>query len=393
VTQPKVVLGVTIDDSLQFLNGYPEFLVARGWQVHIVSGPGPRLNKLRQCPGVSTYPMKMRRRPGPFEDLLALARWILLIRRVRPNAVSVGTPKAGLLGTLAAFVMRVPVRVYLLRGLRLETSTGLRRSILTAIEKLAMRSATDIVAISPSLRLRAIDLRLVSPDKIRVVGHGSSNGVDTENFDSRRFSNEDLNSLRERIGLVTGIPTIGFVGRLTRDKGLFDLSEAMRLLSVERASCQLLVVGGVDDVSGSEALKTLSSLDIPVTVVGHVDNPAAYYAVMDIFCLPSFREGFGNAVVEASSMGVPVVISDATGIIDTIDEGRTGISTPVGDPAQLAEGLRRILSDPAFADELGSNGRAWVRARFARKSVQQNYADDLATTVALRFKRRKGEAT
>ena len=240
----KIVLAVTIDDSLQFLRGYPEYLVERGWEVHVVSNAGPRLAQLSSMAHVHTHAIKMDRRPNLVQDMRSLSRWLALTRRIRPVAVSVGTPKAGLLGTVSAWALRVPIRIYLLRGLRLETSTGVSRSMFALAERIAMMCATHVLAISPSLRRRAVELRLVSAAKIRVLGHGSSNGTDTAEFDSSRFDISELNRLRRECGLVPGIPVVGYVGRLTRDKGLFVLADALDALFAQGTSAQLLVVGG-----------------------------------------------------------------------------------------------------------------------------------------------------
>lgn len=377
----RILLAVTIDDSLQFLRGYPEYLVDNGWDVHVVSNAGPRLQELENAEGVWVHPIRMARSPAPLSDLVALLRWVILIWRIHPDAVSVGTPKAGLLGITAAFLNRVPVRIYLLRGLRLETSRGFRRQILIAVERFSMSWATHVLAVSNSLRDQALAMKLTRSGKIRVVGHGSSNGVDVVEFDPARFTDASSTDLADEIGLRPGVCTIGFVGRLTRDKGLHVLVEALQILSDRGIECQLLVLGGVDDKSGQQMLEGLHQLKIAVVVVGYVDAPARYYALMDIFCLPSFREGFANVVLEASSMAIPVVVSNATGMLDTIQEGRTGTASPVGDALLLATSLGRIASKCAETADWGRNGRQLVKDRFRRQTVQASYANDLRDLV------------
>lgn len=382
LTSKTVVLGVTSDVSLHLLRGFPEHLAARGWHVHLVSSAGPRLELFDGSSAISVHSLEMQREPSPLHDFRSLFSWVRLLRRIRPDVVSVGTPKAGLLGAVAAYLVRVPVRVYLLRGLRLETSRGVKRWILTLAERVTMRCSTDVLAVSESLRKRAVDLRLTSDVRIRVLAAGSSNGVDTSEFDPARFAAISLSSLRDEIGLSAEIPTIGFVGRLTKDKGLYDLASALEILSKDGVMHQLLVVGGKDDASSADTLTRLKSLNIPVITVGHVQEPAQYYALMDVFCLPSYREGFPNAVLEASSMGVPVVVSDATGMPDSMEDNVTGISTPVSDPAQLAQALKLLLTDHDLASSMRVSAREWVRSRFERAAVQAAFADDLDRSLA-----------
>lgn len=388
MSRKRIVLAVTVDKSLQLLEGYPEYLVQRGWEVHVVSSRGPLLEALSAMPNVHVHALEMHRVPKLTDDLRALRAWRRLLRRIRPTAVFVGTPKAGLLGSLAASITRVPLRVYLLRGLRLETSRGISRQILSLTERLAMLCATDVIAISPSLRQRAIDLRLVASRKIRVLGHGSSNGVDMSEFDPERLEKSQLSGIRAELGLDPSLPTVGYVGRLTRDKGLFVLADALDQLVANGVKINLLIVGGIDDPSGAEALARLRQLSIPIIAAGHVLRPAAYFPLMNVLCLPSLREGFGNAVIEASAMRVPVVVSDATGVIDSVKDGVTGFVSPVEDSTRLSELLGDVLANPSLQSTMGMDGRKWVSQHFAREDVQKNYADDLEAIVNARSKDR-----
>jgi hypothetical protein len=147
-----IVLATTVDVSLTLLKGFPAFLVSRGWDVHVVSSGGPRLSALGEIDGVTVHVIPMRRAPSPFADAIALRAWVRLLRRLQPTVVSLGTPKASLLGLVAARICRVPARQYLLRGLRLHTTRGVLRAVLRISERMAMAMSTDVVAVSASLR-------------------------------------------------------------------------------------------------------------------------------------------------------------------------------------------------------------------------------------------------
>lgn len=388
MTRPRVVLAVTIDDSLQFLRGYPELLVERGWDVHVVSTPGVRLSELSVVQGVTTHAINMERTPNPLRDIKGLFLWLRLIRRLRPDAVSVGTPKAGLLGTLAAWIMRVPARIYLLRGLRLETSSGIRRRLLALAERVAMASASSVVAVSHSLADLAASMHLASATKIQVLGLGSSNGVDTKEFRPGRIDAASLRELAARVGIDLTIPVIGFVGRLTRDKGLHVLADAVKTLQNDGMRVQVLLLGGVDDETGKLGLRLLKATGSDVFAVGHVREPSAYYSLMSVLCLPSYREGFVNVILEASASGVPVVASDATGVRDAVVSGRTGLTSAVGDAPAMAANLANILLNPALGRKLGANGREWVVANFERDTVQTRYAQHLEASLPPDARRR-----
>lgn len=371
ISTPSIVLGVTADTSLMLMRGFPEFLRDAGWNVHVVSSPGPLLDALNKVEGVHAHGLAMARQPSPFSDLRALFAWVRVLRDTRPTVTSVGTPKAGLLGGLAAVLVRIPRRVYLLRGLRLETATGAQRIVLTALERLAMRCATDIVAVSESLRQRAIELRLVAPDRIQVLGSGSSNGVDLVVADS--IDPGRVTELRKQLGIGDGAPVIGFVGRLTKDKGIDVLAAATRLLVERGVAHRLLVVGSVDDSQSGDLLATLRETGSHPIEAGHVTDPRPYYRLMNLLCLPTLREGFPNVVLEAAAAGIPTVTTDATGARDSVIDGVTGLISRAGDASSLADRLAELLTaTPAQRRKMGEMARERAEAEFARPLVWAN---------------------
>lgn len=368
MSRRRILLAVTIDDSLQFLRGFPDYLVAQGWEVHVVSSPGARLEALRTHDHVHVHPIPMKREPALLADLVSLIRWVALVRSIGPDVTSVGTPKAGLLGGIAALLNRVPKRVYVLRGLRLETTGGIKRQVLIALERVAVRSAHRVLSVSESLRQRAIVLGIVLPAKIAVLGAGSSNGVDPNKFRPASAASEGAD-LRAALGLVDGLPTLGFVGRLTADKGLDTLAETRRIL-VERAiDHQLLVVGGIDDHASPSVIDDLVTAGRPAIVTGRVSDTSPYYRLMDVFCLPTLREGFPNVVLEASASGIAVVTTNATGAIDSVVPGVTGLLAEVTSAVSFADQLEVLIGDRGRRKEIGASGREWVKSNFDRNSV------------------------
>ncbi|WP_166791561.1 glycosyltransferase family 4 protein [Cryobacterium sp. Hh38] len=366
---------MTADISLTLMRGFPEYLRDAGWEVHIVSTPGPVLTSLSGLNGVITHSLPMERQPSPVKDVLALAAWLHLLRKVRPDIVSVGTPKAGLLGGIASLLARVPERVYLLRGLRLETAHGFQRWVLLNLERLSLSTATQILAVSPSLRQRVISLGLVAPGKVRVLGHGSSNGVDLAAFSPTKISHERVASLATQLGIISDIPVVGFVGRLTHDKGLADLAVAREILTKRNIDHQILLVGEIDEGQDQDILVRLQAAGRPVVATGYVSNPIPYYCLMDVLCLPTLREGFPNVVLEAGASGLPTVTTNATGAVDSVIDGQTGLIAQVGDSRSLANKLEKLLLDPTSRSVMGSAAKAHVSKNFDRNLVWANLAE------------------
>jgi glycosyltransferase involved in cell wall biosynthesis len=212
--RPSIVVGITSPITCLVLKGRLRILREAGFQVILVSSPGKLLDHTAASEGVGAVAIPMERGITPIADLVSLCRLCRLLRRLKPDLVEFSTPKAGLLGTVAARLCGVPQRIYMLRGLKLETTTGLKRSVLLAAEKVAAACASVVICNSESLRAEAVALGVAPADKTLLLGEGSSNGVDMERF------SPGSSDVRERYGLPPNAPVVGFVGRLTRDKGL-----------------------------------------------------------------------------------------------------------------------------------------------------------------------------
>ena len=382
--KPRVIFSVSVPLALRLLRGFPEFMVENGWEVHVVSAPGPQFTAWAQDRRIHFHAIEMERNPSPLQDLKSLAAWIRLCRTVKPDLVSVGTPKTGLLGGLASWATRVPRRVYVQRGLRLETTKGIRRLVYWLTERVTVGVSHSVLAVSPSLLDVMVRLRLSRPEKILVLGSGSSNGVDVHEFEASAFRVGQVDELRRSLGLGVGIPTIGFVGRLTRDKGFDILETAITQLYKVGSTFNLLVVGGVDDSSSQATLERIHESGIKVVATGAVPDPAIYFQLMDLFCFPTYREGYPNVVLEASASGVPTITTDATGAVDSVIHGETGLIVPMGDPDSLARALTQMLSDKQELLRMGANARAHVEAHFDRPYVwrllNHYYLEQLAMT-------------
>lgn len=371
-----IVFGVTIDYQLRYHQGLYERLADAGWDVHIVAGTGPIGRALSAHPGVTVHVLDLARTPSPYADFRGLIWWMRLLRRWRPDVVVVGTPKAGLIGTVATRLTRVPVRVYELHGLRLECTRGLRRSLLRTMERISCAASTHVIAVGPSLRELSLSERLAAVRKIVVLGAGSPNGVDVDRFAVATSDEEARASLRADLGIPSSAQIVTFVGRLTADKGLRALTDAM--VAVERrAPVWLLLIGGIDDGSGlDEAHRLRETLD-RLSVVGEVDDVAPFLAISDVFCLPSRREGLPTVILEAFAAKVPVVATRATGIVDLVSDGVTGRLVPIDDVPALEQRLLEALQDTDASHRMAVAASRLVRVNFVRDEVQTRWIDTL----------------
>jgi glycosyltransferase involved in cell wall biosynthesis len=359
----RLVYVVTVAVTAEFLRGQLRHMRSLGYAVTLIAAPHPLLSTIAVREGVTVRPVEMARASSPRADLRSLLSLVRIFRELRPDVVNFGTPKAGLLAGLAAVVCRVPRRVYTVHGLRLEGVTGMTRRLLTATEWVACRSAHVVVCVSASLRERVVAMRLASARRAVVLGAGSCNGVDTEHY--RPATPDRAAELRAGLGIGPSDQVIGYVGRITRDKGLRELVDAYLAMRAGRPALKLLLVGEHDDTDpvDDDVRAVIDGTD-GILRPGWVADPADYYHCMDVFVLPSYREGLGQTALEAAASGVPVVASDATGARDTVVDGVTGVRVPQRDAAALAAGLSGLIDDPERARRMGHAGRRWMCAAF-----------------------------
>jgi glycosyltransferase involved in cell wall biosynthesis len=372
-----ILFGVTVDQSLKLMRGQPQYLASRGWHVHVVSAGDSHHDPkffLGTMTGVDHHSVPMVRTPAPMRDFFGLIQWWLLLRRVRPDVICLGTPKASLLGLLAGWCLSVPSRVYLIRGFRFESYGGLRRRLLVSVERVTARLATHVVAVSPSLLAVATAERVAAVSRLSVVGLGSSNGVRIPPYHGGAFPGSSRSIAKQALGLSSTVPIVGYVGRLTPDKGVLELANACVRLKRRGIDTQLLMVGAEDSVGYAEKIRAaLDDGGLTYAIHSYAEQPSDIMSMMDVFCLPSVREGMPNVTLEAAALGLPVITTEATGCRDSLLPGITGLTYPVGDVHELTSALAKLIGDEALRMAMGQAGASWVAARFERGAVWRAY--------------------
>ena len=367
---------MTVPVSLGFLTGQAAYVRRAGFDLHAVASPGTFLRAFGEREQVTVHAVPMERRITPLKDLRALWRLWRLLRRIRPAIVHAHTPKGGLLGMIAAWLARVPVRVYHMRGAPFVTATGARRAILRRTERISCALAHEVLAVSHGLRDVAIREGICPGGKIRVLLGGSGNGVDATG--RYRPQPEPVRlAARAELGIPPDALVIGFVGRLVREKGVAELAEAWRRLREEHPRLHLLVIGPEEEADALPA-SVLAALraDARVHLTGPDWNTPRLYAAMDVVALPTYREGFPNVPLEAAAMELPVVATAVAGCVEAVRDGVTGTLVPPRNPAALAVALRRYVSEPALRARHGAAGRRRVLAEFRQEAIWEALANE-----------------
>ncbi|MEJ2899308.1 glycosyltransferase family 4 protein [Acinetobacter sp. NS-4] len=314
----KFFLITTVPISLIFFKDQIAQL-NKDFDVTLISSPGKELESTAELEGVKYQPLTMKRDISIKNDIISLLKFLYLFAREQPNVIHCNTPKASLLGLLAGFITRVPVRIYYVHGLRYEGALGKKKKFLILLEKISCLCATHIIAVSYGIKQKLKNE--LTDKKVSVIHHGSANGMPVEKFLTENY---DDSAIRESYGITKQDFVFGFVGRLVADKGINELVYAFNML--EQENVKLVLVGGYEHELDPLSQETLDIIRTNPNILelGFQNDVKKFLAIMDLFVSPSYREGFGLSVLEANLMKVPVLVTSITGYSEIIQEGKNG---------------------------------------------------------------------
>lgn len=360
---------------LHHLEGQIRAAVAAGHEVHVITSPGEGFERIRDLGVASVRPLPIARQISPLADLRSLLGLLGALREIRPDLIHTNTPKAGLLGAVAAWLCRVPIRLHGFTGQAWMERAGLVRGIARLADRVIIALDTRCYADSLSQRDFLVAEGIATPDNTRVLGAGSLGGVDLKRFDADRLRAAGIQA-RDRLGIGPDTMVIVFVGRVTRDKGIVELVSAFRYLK----NASLVLVGPFEPERDPLPADTVEEIaqNPAIHATGYDPQPENYLAFADLLCLPSYREGFGNVVIEAAALGLPCLGTRIVGLQDAVVDGVTGVLVPPKDEAALARALAELLADDHRRSVLGAAARRRVLAEFDAEVVNRRLLQEYA---------------
>ncbi len=370
---PRLIHITTVPHSLHFLIGQIGYMRSKGLEVETISSVDDKLEVFLKQEPVRHHAIAMSRSFSPLRDLVACWKLYRTFRARQPDIVHVHTPKAGLLGMIAACFANVPVRIHHIHGLRFTTLTGWRRQVVLWCEKAACTMAHKVFCVSPSAMQVATEHRIVDPSRVSVLGNGSINGIDAvEKFSPDRVTAATRQQTRQRLGIPEDAVTIGFIGRFVKDKGITELVEAWQTLRKQCPNAHMLLVGYFEDLDPLPvSLREQLEQDDRVHISGYDPDTPPLYAAMDVFCLPTYREGLPYVLLEASAMALPIVATRVTGCVDAVRDGQTGTLVSSHDAHAIAIALIRYVEDASLRSRHGQSGREFVQQSFEPHALWQ----------------------
>lgn len=370
----KFFITTTIPTTFSFFKGNLRYL-SEWFEVCAISSKPEELQQIGEREGVRTHCIPMARPIALIRDIVCLFKFIFFFLKERPYVVHGNTPKASMLAMVAAWVTRVPVRIYMCHGLRYQGTQGKMRKLLMWMEKLTCACATEVICVSNGVRDTFAEDGICDFNKSVVIGVGSATGLDVEHFNPEVVEH---NVLRTELGLSQDDFVFIFVGRIVTDKGINELVSAFNRLSGEYPHAHLVLIGNEELEQNPITADSRSIIhsNKHIHAIGERADVRPYLKDADAFVFPSYREGFGMVLIEANAMGTPAISSDIIGCNEIIIEGENGALIPSKDADALYIKMKEWLENPVSVKKMSAVCRKSIVQRFNCAEVWKLYLDE-----------------
>lgn len=367
----KLIRVTTIPLSLEKLLGGQMSFMNNYFEVTVVSSDKKKLEEVGDKEKVSVFYLELTRKITILKDLKAVFNFYKFLKKEKPFIVHSHTPKAGLVSMLASKLAGVPNRLHTVAGLPLLEATGLKRIILNKVEWLTYICATKVYPNSFELKKIIIKENLAKEKKLKVIGYGSSNGINLEYFNSNKFLKEDITSKKTKLNIKQEDFVYIFVGRIVKDKGINELVESFKKINKKYNNTKLLLVGpfenDLDPISDKNQKEIKQNSNI--IEVGYVEDVRPYFLMANVLVFPSYREGFPNVVMQAGAMGLPSIVSDINGCNEIIKNNINGIIVPVKNNTILQQSMEKLLLEKGLYLKLKKNARVQIESKYDQKFI------------------------
>ena len=377
----KIIRITTVPISLKnLLKGQLKYMSAF-YNVVGISSSGNAQRDIKDDEGVDVITIEMTRTIAPFKDLKSLYKLYKVLKKEKPFIVHSHTPKAGTLGMMAAKFAGVPHRLHTIAGLPLIEASGPKRWLLDTVEKITYACATKIYPNSYGLKEIVLKNKYTKSNKLKVIGNGSSNGIDVTHFSLDNLNQEDINLLQNKLSLQNKDIVFTFVGRLVADKGINELISAFKKVCATYNNIKLLLVGTFESELDPLHKETLEEIEANNNIisVGWQTDVRPYFAVSDALVFPSYREGFPNVVMQAGAMSLPSIVTDINGCNEIITNNINGIIIPTKNEDKLYTAILEMIENSEKREQMASKSRDVICKSYKREviweALLQEYKD------------------
>ena len=382
----KLFRITTVPVSVEKLLGKQLTFMNQFYEVTAISSDKEDLERVGQELGVKTKAIEMTRKITPIQDLKSLWQMYCYFKKEKPDIVHTHTPKAGLIGMIAAKLAGIKVRLHTVAGLPLMETSGVKRRVLNLVEKLTYACATKVYPNSYGLKDFILKEKFCPPHKLKVIGNGSTNGIDTAYFNPALFSPQQKKEIRQQWQSEEDDFVWIFVGRLVKDKGINELVAAFRQLTEELNDSEnknssvanirnrvpkLLLVGPLEPELDPLLPETLREMEHNknILTVGYQKDVRPYLAAADALIFPSYREGFPNVVMQAGAMELPSIVTNINGCNEIIKNNENGMIISVKNKDQIYNALLKLMADLSLYNKLKSQAREYIVQHYDQKLI------------------------
>lgn len=384
----KLFRITTVPVSVEKLLGKQLTFMNQFYEVTAISSDKEDLERVGQELGIRTKAIEMTRKITPIQDLKSLWQMYCYLKQEKPDIVHTHTPKAGLIGMIAAKLAGIKVRLHTVAGLPLMETFGVKRKVLNLVEKLTYACATKVYPNSYGLKDFILKEKFCPPHKLKVISNGSTNGIDTAYFNPKLFSPHQKKEIRQQWQLEEDDFVWIFVGRLVKDKGINELVAAFRQLTedfndsdnkhtnslvdnIRYRVPKLLLVGPLEPELDPLLPETLREMEHNknILTVGYQKDVRPYLAAADALVFPSYREGFPNVVMQAGAMELPSIVTDINGCNEIIKNNENGMIISVKNKDQIYNALLKLMSDLNLYNKMKSQAREYIVQHYDQKLI------------------------
>jgi glycosyltransferase involved in cell wall biosynthesis len=369
----KLIIGITAEGSVNLLLGQLAYFKSLGYETYLLAPYSLRSANFCKNEGCKHLIIDIEREISLWKDLKTLLKIIKIFKEVKPDIINLGTPKVSLLGMIAGKILGIKNRIYTCRGFRFEHEKGVKKRILISMEKVTSFFAHKVICISQSVKEMGLKNQIFPQHKTIVIHKGSSNGVNLSLFNPNETSYRHVKeTLQEKYQLKDAF-VFGFLGRIVDRKGINELFEVFCELYQANNKLRLLLVGPFEmsQIADKNLVEKINQHP-GIINYGKVkqEEVPGFMLTMNVFVLPAWWEGFGNVLVQAAAMGVPVISTTGTGTIDAVSDGYNGILVPVKNKLKLKEAMIKLMSDDKMRQSYSAKGLEWSM-NFDREIIWQ----------------------
>lgn len=368
-------LNILLKGQLKFLNQY--------YDLTAISGSGADLDEVKNREGVKVHSIEIQRQISPVKDLISLVKLYIYFRKEKPDIIHSITPKAGLLSMIAGKLAGVPIRIHTFTGLVFPYKAGLLQRILILMDKVLCFCATNIYPEGEGVKNDLQNYK-ITKKPLRIIGNGNVNGIDLDYFDPQKFTENDKRNLRQQLSINETDFVFLFVGRLVKDKGINELTDAFVEVNSKFSNCKLLLVGPFEQKLDPVREDVTDEINNNKNIIslGFQKDVRPYFAIANAFVFPSHREGFPNVVLQAGAMGLFSVVTDISGSNEIVKNGINGKIISVNNKRELSIALEGLLENKKTIRLMRSDCRSAIDGYnqiFVWDCIKNEYDNIVAT--------------